>query len=81
MNRSAAEILADARLLPPAEVEWLVDNLLQEGQGASAAEIEAAWEGEIRHRLDEIDSGAVKMVPLDELLVRMDALVAAKQQR
>lgn len=81
MNRSAAEILADARLLPPAEVEWLVDNLLQEGQGASAAEIEAAWEGEIRHRLDEIDAGAVRMVPLDELLVRMDALVAAKQQR
>src|SRR5208282_5266332 len=66
MNRSAQEILEDARQLPPSEVNWLIENLLQEGDGASEAEIEAAWDGEIKRRLDEIDSGAVKLVPLED---------------
>jgi hypothetical protein len=67
MNRSAQEILEDARQLPPSEVDWLIENLLQEGRDGTDAEIEAAWESEIKHRLDEIDSGAVEMVPGDQM--------------
>jgi putative addiction module component (TIGR02574 family) len=73
MNRSAQEILEDARQLPPSEVNWLIENLLQEGNGGTDAEIEAAWDSEIKRRLDEIDSGAVKMIPLDDVIARMDA--------
>ena len=80
MNRSAQEILEDARQLPPSEVNWLIENLLQEGDGGADAEIEAAWDSEIKRRLDEIDSGAVEMVPLDDVIARMDAKVLARQR-
>ncbi|MGB7547095.1 MAG: addiction module protein [Terracidiphilus sp.] len=80
MNRSAQEILEDARQLPPGEVNWLIENLLQEREGGSEAEIEAAWDGEIKRRLDEIDSGAVKLVPLEDVLARMDAKILARQR-
>lgn len=34
-------------------------------------EIEAAWEKEIRKRLDEIDSGAVELIPIEEVFQRI----------
>lgn len=80
MNRSAQEILEDARQLPPGEVNWLIENLLQEGDGAPEAEIEAAWDGEIKRRLDEIDSGAVELLPLEDVLARMDERILARQR-
>jgi putative addiction module component (TIGR02574 family) len=42
------------------------------------AEIDAAWDAEIKHRIDEIDSGAAELVPLDDVLARMDARIAAR---
>jgi hypothetical protein len=80
MNRSAAEILEDARQLPPGDLEWLLQNLVHEGDGASGAEIEAAWDSEIMRRLDEIDSGALKLLPLEDVLARMDARIMARQR-
>lgn len=74
MSRSATEILEDARQLPPSEVNWLIENLLQEGNGGGTdAEIEAAWDSEIKRRLDEIDSGAVKMIPCEQVLAQITA--------
>lgn len=80
MNRSAQEILEDARKLPPHEVSWLIENLLQDGESEPEAEIEAAWDSEIKRRIEEIDSGAVEMVPLDNVLARMDARIKARQR-
>jgi hypothetical protein len=45
MNRSAAEILEDARQLPPGDLDWLVQNLLHEADAASEVEF-AAWQKE-----------------------------------
>ncbi len=73
MNRSAQEILEDARQLPLAEVNWLIENLLHEGDREPEAEIEAAWDGEIKRRLDEIDSGVVELVPGEEVRAEMIA--------
>jgi putative addiction module component (TIGR02574 family) len=80
MSRSASEILEDARHLSPSEVNWLIENLLDQGEGAPEAEVEAAWESEIKRRLDEIDSGAVAMIPLEDVIARMDARVLARQR-
>ena len=80
MNRSAQEILEDARQLPSREVDWLIESLLQDGDGAPQAEIEAAWDGEIKRRLDEIDSGAVELIPLEDVLARMDARILSRQR-
>jgi hypothetical protein len=61
-------------------VNWLIENLLEEGDRGSEAEIEAAWDSEIKRRLDEIDSGAVKLIPLEDLLARMDARILVRQR-
>ena len=45
MNRSAAEILEDARQLPPGDLDWLVQNLLHEEDAMSEEEF-AAWQNE-----------------------------------
>jgi hypothetical protein len=85
MKRSAQEILEEARRLPAAEFNWLIGEMLRHGDSSadeehSAAEVEAAWGDEIKRRLDEIDSGAVKMIPLEEVLADMDAHIEAKRQ-
>jgi len=73
MSRSAQEILEDARQLPPDEVDWLVESLLIKEQSEQLAEIEAAWDGEIKRRLDEIDSGAVELIPGEQVRAEMIA--------
>ena len=53
---------------------------MNEDDSVSAAEVEAAWGDEIKRRLDEIDSGAVQMIPHEEVLARLDARIASKRQ-
>lgn len=43
MSRTAAELLEEARQLPPGDVDWLVQNLLSEGDEASGEDLYAAW--------------------------------------
>jgi hypothetical protein len=57
MPRTAAEILEEARQLPPGELKWLIEELLQEGDGFSEAEIEASWKSEVERRVAEPDAG------------------------
>ena len=47
MNRTAAEILEDARRLPPGELQWLVQNLLDDEGIAQTEESFAAWQKEV----------------------------------
>ena len=71
MTRRAAEILEEALQLPPDEVDWLVESLLIKEKLEPEAEVEAAWDAEIKRRLDEIDSGAVKMIPAEKVHAKM----------
>ena len=71
MGSNAQRLLDEARQLPPDEREWLAECLLIDDENVSAAEVEAAWGDEIKRRLDEIDSGSVKMIPGDEVMARM----------
>jgi hypothetical protein len=80
MKRSAAEVLEDVRRLPPGDVDWLIGELLQGGDGSSDAEIEASWKAEVEQRVVEIDSGAVEMLPLEDVLARMDARILARHR-
>jgi hypothetical protein len=47
MSRTAVEILEDARQLPPGELDWLVENLVNEGPGGMSEEEFAAWQKEV----------------------------------
>ena len=81
MSPNAQRLLDEARRLPPDEREWLAESLLIGDESMSVAEVESAWDAEIKRRLDEIDSGAVKMIPGDEVLARMDARLRARRQK
>jgi putative addiction module component (TIGR02574 family) len=71
MSPNAQRLLNEARQLPPSEREWLAECLLIDDESVSATEVESAWDAEIKRRLDEIDSGAVEMIPGDEVMSRM----------
>ena len=43
MSRTAHELLEEARQLPPGDLNWLIQNLLQEGDGGTEEEKLAAW--------------------------------------
>jgi putative addiction module component (TIGR02574 family) len=57
MSLTAAEILEAARRLPAGEFNWLIGELLQDGDGSSEAEIEASWKAEVERRTAEADAG------------------------
>jgi putative addiction module component (TIGR02574 family) len=79
MSPNAQRLLEQALQLTPEEQDWLAECLLIKDERA-AADLESAWGDEIKRRLDEIDSGAVKMIPLEEVLADMDARIAAKRR-
>jgi len=81
MSANAQRILEEARQLSPDERDWLAERLLIKDENLSASEVESAWGDEIKRRLDEIDSGAVKMIPGEEVLERMDARLKARRQQ
>ena len=80
MSPNAQRLLEEARQLPPDERDWLAECLLIKDESLSAAEVETSWSDEIKHRLDEIDSGAVKMLSHDEFLADLDAHIASKRK-
>jgi putative addiction module component (TIGR02574 family) len=81
MSPNAQRLLDEARQLPPDEREWLAESLLIGDESMSVAEVESAWDVEVARRLDEIDSGAVKMIPGDEVLARMDVRLKARRRQ
>lgn len=73
MSRSATEILEEARELPIDEVNWLIESLLLDGESETEEAIEAAWDGEIKRRIDEINAGAVELVAGEQVRAEMIA--------
>ena len=67
MSRSAQEVLEAARRLPPSEFDWLIGELLQEGDGSSEAEIDASWKAEVERRVAEIESGTAVTYSWEEV--------------
>ena len=68
-------VLEDALRLPPEARAALAAELISTLDEEVDADAEAAWSVEIRRRLEEIDSGAVKAVPWAE--ARRKILAAA----
>lgn len=66
MARDAAQLLKDALSLPPEARAALADSLLESLDAEVDDEAEEKWRQEIRGRLEQIDSGAVELIPWDE---------------
>ena len=73
MSRSATEILEEARQLPIGEVNWLIESLLLDRESGTEEAIEAAWNDEIKRRIDEIDAVSVELVPGEQVRAEMIA--------
>ena len=75
MPKSLSDVTRDASELPEVERVKLARILLDmsETEPDSGSDTELAWEQEIERRLRELESGAVKGVPLEETKRRIEA--------
>ena len=71
-----AEIMNELANLPVEERALIADSLLQT-LNASQPEIEQAWLKVAQQRLQEIDSGNVKMVSQEEMATRINHRLGA----
>jgi putative addiction module component (TIGR02574 family) len=61
------ELSARAKTLPLEDRARLAEELLDSLQEASDVDAEAAWEREIERRVAEIESGAAKLIPAEDV--------------
>jgi putative addiction module component (TIGR02574 family) len=74
VSPEVSELLKRALALPPESRAALAGSLLESLDEQLAEEgIEAAWDEEIKRRIDEIDSGKVQMIPYEEVRRRLAA--------
>jgi putative addiction module component (TIGR02574 family) len=76
MNRSAQQVLEDARRLPPSEFDWLIGELLQAGDGSSDVEIDASWKAEVERRVAEAEAGNSATYTWEEVQAPLRARLA-----
>ncbi len=60
----ATVLSAQARALPPEQRARLAEELLA-SLDPHDTEIDAAWDAEVRHRIDQIELGTVELIPAD----------------
>ena len=75
MPKTLTEVTRDAADLPESERLKLARILLDmsEPSAASPEDVQVAWDQEIERRLQELRSGKVKGVPLEEVRIKIEA--------
>lgn len=68
------ELSRKARALPPEDRVRLAEEILATVQEVDA-EVEQAWDAEIRRRIAEIDSGTAKLIPAEEVFAEVRRLL------
>ena len=66
MNTATRGILNTALQLPDKERADLAASLIESLDQPFDSDVQAAWAEEIRRRIADLDSGAVKAIPWDE---------------
>jgi putative addiction module component (TIGR02574 family) len=69
------ELYAETRRLPREDAAELMDLLLVDTFTEPDPQVEAAWGREIDRRIAELDSGAVKGIPAEEVMARVRKIV------
>jgi putative addiction module component (TIGR02574 family) len=69
--RHAADVLRDALALPVEARAALVDSLVESLDPIIDDGAEESWREEIHRRLEQIDSGAVQLLPWEEARRRL----------
>lgn len=74
MSALVEELSRKALSLSPEERVQLAEELLATVQEVDA-EVEAAWDDEIKRRIIEIESGTAKLVPAEEVFAEIRSLI------
>jgi putative addiction module component (TIGR02574 family) len=73
MSPELDELLKRAMALPLEDRAAMVNSLLESLDGTEDEDAEAAWDDEIKRRVDDIRSGRVKTIPGEQVLARLNA--------
>jgi putative addiction module component (TIGR02574 family) len=76
MSRSVQEVLEDVRHLPPSDLDWLIGEIFQSGDGSGDAEIDAAWKTEVERRVAESEAGNAVTYSWEEVEAPLRARLA-----
>ena len=79
MKLTASEVLRRALQLPPRARADIAGTLLRSLDEIEDPGVEAAWRAEVARRLEEIDSGRVRLVPWDTVERAMRAKIRRAQ--
>ncbi len=71
MTDPVAELSQRAKALAPEDRARLAEELLASLEGELEPDVDAAWDAELLKRISEVDSGAVKLLPADEVFARV----------
>lgn len=75
MSRESNELLKRALNLPVADRAELAGSLIESLDSAEDESVKAAWEEEVARRMQELDSGAVKPVTLEQARRRLRSAI------
>jgi len=65
-----AELAAKAQALSPQERARLAEELLA-SLDPHIGEVDAAWDEELRRRIDEVERGAVELIPASQVFTQV----------
>ncbi len=70
MSQDYAEIEKSARLLSPEERARLAEAMTESLREAMPADVEAAWEAEIKRRIDAYERGEAHLSPAEDVFAK-----------
>jgi putative addiction module component (TIGR02574 family) len=65
-----AELSAQAKALPPEDRARLAEELLA-SLDPHEADVDAAWNAELRRRIDEVERGVTELIPADQAFAQV----------
>ncbi len=75
MTRKADELLKKALTLPAPERAELAGSLIESLDHSKDKSVRAAWDTEIARRMEELDSGKVKPIPIEQARRRLSSAI------
>lgn len=78
MTKATEAVLAEALRLDQAERAALASELLASLDGPEDPDAQAAWEAEIKRRVEAIDAGSMKLEPWDRVRRRIEKEILGK---
>jgi putative addiction module component (TIGR02574 family) len=80
MGPKAQKVLEAALELPENERTDVLGALIESLDGVPEEGVEEAWSAEIKRRIDEVESGAVKTIPWDQVKHEMQQILESRKR-